>query len=200
MKIVTFRSEKYPAINIPVPDIPGLPPGSSGSMDFAMGIPYEVTIATAEAIQRHYSFFPERVKKALRLEWRDVAVVAATVPIAQSAVQTPVRAPSKAADRLSTIVDTNAEVQPLDAEPEEESPAAEIIELSDDDRDLVSVEIAKLLNKTISDAQPLLEATALNTDLNVVLRREYLNQAIAHPELQKTLKAKAAELLDLLSQ
>jgi len=80
----------------------------------------------------------------------------------------------------------------------EVTPAAEPVDLSTDDDDLVSVEVAKLKGLTIAQATPIVENTAMNDELPIELRRAYL-QAVIETRTAKAIDKLATELLETLA-
>jgi hypothetical protein len=71
--------------------------------------------------------------------------------------------------------------------------------LSDDDVDLVEVEVAKLRGLTISEAEPMIETLALNEVLPLALRVAYLTKVSETQAVQVTLRKKATELIDVIN-
>lgn len=70
--------------------------------------------------------------------------------------------------------------------------------LTDEDQELIEIEVAKLKGLTVAQALPLVQNTALNEELPVSLRRAYLKAVIATRNA-KAIDAKASELLEQLS-
>jgi hypothetical protein len=176
MKRLTINSERYPGLGLAVPQVPGAPDGTRGGFTFSAGTPYEVTNETAAAVETAISRFDERVKRHYRLTVVDLD---ASEPVA-GAVVAPATAPSKAAP----VVDS--------------APDPESFTLTDEDRDLIAVEVGKLRGLTLDKAVPMVERTAMNDEMPVVLRRAYL-QAVIDAKTAKTLNEKAAELLEVLA-
>lgn len=170
MKRLTINSTRYPGLSVPVPQVPGTPTGTRGSFTFSVGVPYEVTDETAGAVASTVATFEERVKRHYRLTVVDLDN---PEPVA-GAVAAPAAAPSKAA------------------------PAPEPITLTEEDRDLIEIEVGKLRGLTLDKAIPIVERTAMNDDMPVVLRRAYL-EAVIEAKTAKTLDKKAAELLEVLA-
>jgi lysine/ornithine N-monooxygenase len=71
----------------------------------------------------------------------------------------------------------------------------DITDLTDDDLELVEVEVEKLLGKTIKEAEPILIATGGSPHLPRTLRVLYLEEVQKHPKIQQTLKEVAEKLL-----
>lgn len=168
MKRLTLNSERYPGLGLAVPQVPGAPDGTRGGFTFSAGTPYEVTNETAAAVETAVSRFDERVRRHYRLTVVDLDT---SEPVA-GAVVAPAAAPSKA--------------------------APEPITMTDEDRDLIEVEVGKLRGLTLDKAIPMVERTAMNDEMPVVLRRAYL-QAVIEARTAKTLNEKAAELLEVLA-
>lgn len=170
MKRLTINSARYPGLGLAVPQVPGAPDGTRGGFTFSAGTPYEVTNETAAAVETAVSRFDERVRRHYRLTVVDLDT---SEPVA-GAVSAPAAAPSKAA------------------------PAPEPITLTEEDRDLIEIEVGKLRGLTLDKAIPIVERTAMNDDIPVVLRRAYL-EAVIEAKTAKTLDKKAAELLEVLA-
>jgi len=170
MKRLTINSERYPGLGLAVPQVPGAPDGTRGGFTFSAGTPYDVTNETAIAVETAISRFDERVKRHYRLTVVDLNN---PEPVA-GAVVAPAAAPSKAA------------------------PDPEPITLTDEDRELIGIEVGKLKGLTLDKAVPMVERTAMNDDMPVVVRRAYL-QAVIDAKTAKTLNEKAAELLEVLA-
>lgn len=185
---LTLSSKKYPAIQVPVPDIPGkdgaAPTLSAGDrptmVTWYQGITYQVTNRSRLAFEQAFAQFEQRIKQHYTVQWIHVPGTEALESTAE-----PVAKPS-------------------DPEtPEEQPPSfsldeinAKIEQLSDEDIDLVQVEVSKLLGKTIAEATPIVKATADNIDLSIVLRAAYLQEILDHEDIQKGLKEEAQELLE----
>jgi hypothetical protein len=102
--------------------------------------------------------------------------------------------------RLS-LVDLSTDAVAIAAPVEPEAapePVAEPFVLSDDDLELIQVEVEKLKGLTIAQSTPIIENTALNETLPVELRRAYL-QAVIDADTSKGVEKKAQELLSILS-
>lgn len=167
MKQLTISSERYPGLGAPVPQVPGAAPGTKGSFTFAVGVPYEVTDETAQAVKDLHDLMEIRVSRHFRLTIADLTpdVVAA------GAIAVPDLAPTKPDEPLV---------------------------LTDDDQDLIEVEVAKLKGLTVAAAIPIVENTAMNDELPVEVRRAYL-QAVIETRNAKAIDKRAAELLELLA-
>lgn len=175
---VIIRSQKYPSIGLVVSDRPTI--GGPGSWEFAMDVPYTVSPTVAEEIQQQIRSFRPAVRQALRV---DVQAGDSAPKVAAGAVNAPAPPPE---EQDSTVVEPEAVVEP--------------VALTDEDHDLVEVEVGKLLAKaTIAEREPLLNATAGNEDLPVSLRVAYLNAVVAADGIQQKLIATANEWLELLS-
>lgn len=168
MKRLTINSERYPGLGLAVPQVPGAPDGTRGGFTFSAGTPYDVTNETAIAVETAISRFDERVKRHYRLTVVDLNN---PEPVA-GAVVAPATAPSKA--------------------------APEPIALTEEDQELIGIEVGKLKGLTLDKAIPMVERTAMNDDMPVVVRRAYL-QAVIDAKTAKTLNEKAAELLEVLA-
>lgn len=170
MKRLTINSDRYPGLGLAVPQVPGAPDGTRGGFTFSAGTPYEVTNETAIAVETAIARFDERVKRHYRLTVVDLNN---PEPVA-GAVVAPAAAPSKAA------------------------PEPEPIALTEEDQDLIEVEVSKLRGLNLDKAIPMVERTAMNDDMPVVVRRAYL-QAVIDAKTAKTLENKAKELLEVLA-
>jgi len=77
MKQLTLNSERYPGLALPVPQVPGTPPGTRGSFTFSVGIPHEVTDETATAIADLLAGLEPRVSRHYQLTVLDLSTDAA---------------------------------------------------------------------------------------------------------------------------
>lgn len=167
--------------------------GVTGLPVFAIGQVYEITPEQKTAILGQYSGYPQRVKDSLKLNF-SADPEAPTVAIA-SPPSPPITSshlsPTPRDSEEGGIVDTAdlAELTELTETPD-------LTELSDDDLDLVIVEIGKLKGRTIAEAEPVLIATGGNPELPRALRVAYLKEVQSDSELQKGLKDIAAKLLE----
>ena len=176
MATITIQSQKYPAIGLIVSERPTI--GGPGAWEFAMGQPYTVSDAVVGEIREQIASFRPAVREVLRVE-----VQADTAPAATQAAGA-VDAPKPPPDPTSTTV-----------EPEDDA-----IAFTDDDQELIQVEVDKLLAKaTIAEREPLLNATAGNENFPMVLRKAYLEAVIAAEGMQQKLVATAKEWLELLA-
>lgn len=171
MKQLTINSQRYPGLAAPVPQVPGAPPGTSGGFTFAVGEPYEVADETAAAIQDLLARMEKRVSRHYQLTVYDLAPEA----VPEDGIATPNAPPAK---------DAIADPEPL--------------ELTDDDKALIGVEVLKLKGLTVDKATPIIENTARNTDLPVEIRRAYL-QAVIETKNAKALDKLAENLLQELA-
>lgn len=176
MKRLTINSDRYPGLGLAVPQVPGAPDGTRGGFTFSAGTPYEVTDKTAIAVETAISRFDERVRRHYRLVIVDLEI---PEPVA-GAVAAPAAAPSKSAP----VVDSEPDSEPFS--------------LTEEDQDLIAVEVGKLKGLTLDKSVPMVERTAMNDEMPVVLRRAYL-QAVIDAKTAKTLNEKAAELLEVLA-
>jgi hypothetical protein len=166
MKQLTLNSERYPGLGAPVPQVPGAPDGTSGGFTFSVGVPYEVTDETAEAIKDLLARTEERVSRHYRL----------TIMAVPGAITDAIADPAAAA-----VADVD-----------------EPIALSEEDQDLIGVEVAKLKGLTAAETKPLVDNTAGNEELPVVLRRAYL-QAVIESRPVKATSRLATEWLETLA-
>lgn len=176
MPSVTFTSDKFPGISLILPEVPGVKPPAPGSYYFSVGNAYEVSAACVPAIEEQLAGAPENVRNYIKVSVDSGVSVAATVAIADPPPPAPV-------------------VEPI-GEETIEPPVAEDVELSDDDLDLVQIEISKIVGKKIAEAEPVLIATGGAPELPKNLRQFYLQEVIKHPEIQKGLKETAQALLE----
>lgn len=144
---------------------------------YAAGNSYEITDEQMADIQKQFAGFSDTVKRDLQVYFEGGTGLAQTIGVAN-----PTPAPSAQQDA------------PLP----EEVPDISEDDLTDEDLDLVSVEVNKLLGKTVLVASPLLITTATNAKLPKTLRKFYLQEVIDHNDIQKTLKDKAQEILEQL--
>jgi len=177
MPKVTITSKHYPGISLVVPELPGVEPPTSGSHFFASGVAYDCTDATIAAIRKLFAGFEERVSSKYSIQVSGAEVSAIAV-----AVSDPVPAPTKSAESAGS----------------DETPTVieDVAELSDEDLDLIDVEISKIDGMSIKEAEPILIATGGNTELPRLLRKTYLEMVIEHPSIQKKLKDVASKLLE----
>lgn len=180
MPSVTFTSEKFPGISLILPEVPGAKPPAPGSYYFSVGNAYEVSAACVPAIEEQLAGAPENVRNYIKVSVDSGVSVASTVAIAAPPPPPPAAPP---------VVDSPGEET-------DEPPVVEDVELSDDDLDLVQVEIGKIVGKRIAEAEPVLIATGGNPELPKSLRQFYLQEVIKHPEIQKGLKETAQALLE----
>ncbi len=143
---------------------------------FASGQTYEISEEQAATIIAAYAGFDPMIKSDLRVE---VAGAGAAIE-ADSAI-------ALAVEKPATPVEI--EDSPIEAVPD-------IAELSDDDLDLIQIELGKLDGKTIAQAEPLIIKTGGNPELPRLLRVTYLKEVIAHPNIKKGLKDVAEKLLE----
>lgn len=169
MKQVTIHSDRYPGLSAPVPEAPGT--GKPSSFTFAADIAYEVSDATADALAALLESFDPRIGKHYRLSIVDLNPAVEVAPATADAI-----APS---------------------EPAEVAEPVELV-LTDEDQELIDVEVAKLKGLTVAQSLPIVQNTATNEELPVALRRAYLKAVIA-ARTAKAIDAKASELLELLS-
>ena len=140
------------------------------------GIPVEITLEQKESILTQLSTFDPPLKNSITLNFGGESDGFVDVPA-------PTPAPTESPEGGAPAVIPELE---------------QLTELSDDDSDLVDIEISKLLGKTIQEAEPVLIATGGNPDLPVLLRKTYLQRIITHDDLQKGLKAIAEKMLEQL--
>ncbi|MDA0267541.1 MAG: hypothetical protein O3A14_11420 [Cyanobacteria bacterium] len=181
MQELKINSDKYPAIGLIISDRPTI--GGPGSFEFTCGHPYAVSDAVVGEVRQQIAGFREGVRRHLTVEARAIA------PAASPAVGA-VAAPQRADEAFTE------EGEPTPVASSEASTPVEpdVGSLSDDDRELIQIEVDKLLAKdTIAEREPLLVATAGNDDLPKVLRLAYLDALIAHGDVQKGLKAIAQD-------
>jgi hypothetical protein len=137
---------------------------------FAVGVVYDITLEQAATIRSNYETFDPMIKADLKIEISGDEVVPILPAIAVPAVEPELAVPVEA--------------------------VPDVVELSDDDLDLISIEISKLNGKTIKEAEPLIIQTGGNPELPRLLRVTYLEEVQKHPEVQKTLKEVAEKLLE----
>jgi len=138
------------------------------SFTFAADIAYEVSDATAAALAALLESFDPRIGKHYRLSIADLSPAVETAPATADAI-----APSEPVETVELV-------------------------LTDEDQELIDVEVAKLKGLTVAQSLPIVQNTATNEELPVALRRAYLNAVIASRNA-KAIDAKASELLELLS-
>jgi hypothetical protein len=149
-------------------------PFAEGIPTLSMDTPYPITDEQKESILRQYATFPDRVKSRLRLQFSDGIVE----PAIAAAVQTPL---------TPTALEIDLDEPPI---------VEDLTSLSDEDLDLINVEVSKLIGKPVADTQPILVATGGDPEQPKLLRSTYLKEVIAHPEIKKTLKDVAAKMLE----
>lgn len=172
MPVVTVVSSKFPGISLLCPQAPDTFEAIRGSYYFYVGVPRRVTEETKEAIANQYQNFPLPVSGSLRIQYGNDDGEAIVTP--------PPLLPAQTLDSLRP--------DPVEVE-------AELTTLTEEDVDLINVEVHKLLNKGVAEAETLLRKTTENPDLQLLLRQEYLRTAIAHKDLQKHVKITATNLL-----
>lgn len=177
MQLVKLNSRKFPGISIILPDRPN-PPGGRGSFEFAMGIEYTLSDASALAVREALNSFPRAVKSNISMQVRPIEIVQPAEPVA-AAIAAPV--PAAAASDVGA---------PAEPDP---------VELADSDLELISIEVEKLHDKTVAQGKPIIEATAGNEELPLQIRKSYLDAVVADPELQKGMKETAQDWLEVLS-
>lgn len=182
MPDILFTSTKFPGIALFCPVKPD-PTEKQGTFHFSCGIRYTVTEETLEAIRDQLAQAPNPVSEAISLQ----VYGSSTVKAAKKAVLEKV-----------TVVDDEPSLA-IDLEDEDDIPTEiEPFELTEEDEELIEIEISKLKGKTVAKAEPLLSAIALNTDLHSELRKLYLERVLKSEDLQKSLKDTAKEALQLL--
>ncbi|MCD8487882.1 MAG: hypothetical protein LRZ84_14390 [Desertifilum sp.] len=179
MSEILFTSKKFPGIALYCPVRPDT--GQPGTFHFDCGIKYAVEPETVVELKRQLESSPNPVKSAITLQVYSHSVI-------NPAVKTAI--PPEPA--FSSDLDDEDDEEELISEP------LEPFELNEEDEDLIEIEVSKLKNKTVAQAEPLLTALALNNDLHVELRKLYLNRVLGEPTLQKRLKDAATEALELL--
>lgn len=142
----------------------------AGVPQLLAGVTVDVTHEQVNAIQTRMAGWDESMRKSVRLQW-ELDPIPAVVPVKPTV---PVVIPPP--------------------KPEEEP-----FVLSDEDRDLIEIEINKILGLTILLAEPLVLKTALSPDLPLGLRIEYLKALIAHPNAKRGIKDVAEKLLEQLT-
>lgn len=172
MPTITISSDKFPGISFNCPQIPNLPE-QKGSHYFAVGTPYEVTEETLAAIQSQLASSPESVTNELRI---NVSGNGST-PATTAAVTAPPPPPA-----------------PSKEDEGETPPVEEVTSLTDEDLDLIEVEISKLIGKGLPESQAQLVATGGNEELPKAVRVAYLDKVVAHPQIKKALKEVATNL------
>ncbi|MBD2019332.1 hypothetical protein H6F43_03930 [Leptolyngbya sp. FACHB-36] len=183
MQEITFSSEKFPGISLVCPQIPGHP-NHTGSHYFAVGVPYLITEETEQAIERQFVAFPLEVKNYISF----------TVSGSSNSPAPVVMLPqSRDVQRVD-----DPEHPPIEPQLELADEAAPDIEgeLNADDQDLINVEVGKLLNKTIAEAEPQLIKTGGAPELPRKLRVAYLQTVMQHSQVRKGLKEVAEKLLE----
>lgn len=182
MKRITLASKRYPGIHIAdAPQVPGAPSNTPGDFLLAVDTAMEVTDETCAHVRALLDRTPERVSRHFSLSVVDLA------PAAESAVPAPKPQPAKS--------------DPV-PEPEIESAEVEVLtELSEDDLDLIQIELGKIANKTIAEAKPTVTKLAGNPDIPLLLRQEYLKEILKDEmdTFQKGLKDHVQDLLDDIS-
>lgn len=136
---------------------------------------YQVSQITLDFVRKTLGSYPERVMRYLTVQISE--------PAPSIAIASPPPPPA------------HGEAIAPESTPE---PEPELIELTDEDRDLIEVEIAKIDKLTVSQAEPIMISTATAVHLPVAVRRAYLEAAIAHDGIQKSLKTTASKLLEQL--
>lgn len=174
MKQLIISSDFYTSgFDFPVPQMPGAPAGTAGVFLFAFGKPYPVTDETAIAVQQAYQGYPARVQDRLTLSITPLP--------GEGVIEGAIAAPAAMPESV---------VAPATPEP---------LALTEEDHELIEIEVAKIDGLTIAKARPVVEATAMSDELPVELRRAYLQALIDGPGLQQGLKDFAGDLLDVLS-
>lgn len=153
----------------------------------AAGAAYEIDEANAQKLKDamgHLSRFNPNIAKNIKLQFSGL----------ESAVAVAVAKPAAPVPRVSeaTLEAAAPPVETISGEDLVDAP----IELTEEDRELIEIELDKLKGKTISDAEPILIATAGNPELPKELRKAYLETAIAAPDIKKGLKDVAEKLLE----
>lgn len=177
---LTINSSKYPGISLVVPEIPGVIPPTPGSHYFASGVAYDCSEATVNEIRRLMAGFEPRVSQAFSIQ------VLGDRPVVAAAVADPPLPPSK------TDAEESADSAGLDAG------ADDVEELTEEDIELIKIEIDKIDALTIAKAEPILVATGGNPEIPLKIRKAYLEEIATHPTIQKTLKDVAARMLEQL--
>lgn len=186
MPVIQLFSKKFPGISLICPQIPGTDPPQSGSHYFTVGYSYEVTDETKAAIEKQFAGFPPAVSSEISIHVES-GLTAATVAIAP---------PPPATQSNNTEDKTN----PSEAgESQDDEPNVDdVLDLSEEDEELIEVEVSKLLGKTVAEAEPQLIQTGGNPELPKKLRTVYLDQVIQNSKIQKSLREIAAKLKEQL--
>lgn len=167
---ISLASREYEKMDFFCPQLPS-DPSNSGNFQFRLdGSIYDVTEATIAEIEKQLANWLPHISRAIRLtKYTDDAVVDAPV------VEVP--------------AEVVAEVIP---------PAAPVETLSDGEYDEIAKAVELLDDKTIAEAQPILEAQAADESKSLLWRRTYLEEVSTDSDLQKTLNQVAANLLEAL--
>jgi len=171
MPQVEFSSKRFPGISLLCPQIPTAPE-LSGTFQFTVGHSYEVTDETLASLVQQMERLPTFFKDDIQMSGAPAIAGAPTVV-------TP-SAPPAALDEVG------------------DAPVADITDLTDEDLELVEIEVGKLLGKTVKEAEPILVATGGSPHLPRTLRVLYLEEVQKHADIQKALKDTAAKLLEQL--
>lgn len=139
------------------------------------GVPLEVTDEEKRRILDQFAGFQHSVQQNIRLSFSGESVDAAFVP---AIAVVPLRSPALEVFDVNNL-----------------PPAVEdLTVLSDEDIDLVEIEVSKLHGKTVAEAEPFLIATGGNIELPRLLRIAYVDAVIANPDIAKSLKKTAERL------
>lgn len=142
------------------------------------GVSVEVTEEEKQKILAQFAGFQHSVQQNIRLSFSGDVETAST--------------PAIAVVPVVPLTSTPA-VEVFDAN--NLPPAVEdLTELSDEDLELVEIEVAKLHGKTVAEAEPFVIATGGNIELPRLLRVAYVDAIIASPEIAKSLKKTAEKL------
>jgi hypothetical protein len=170
MPKIQITSSKYPSIGLLCPQIPERPE-MAGTFQFQIGTTYAVTDETYSSLGAQVANMPPYIGD-LRLVLVSEDSGTAEVVTAPA----PATVPEIADDPVVHVPD--------------------ITELTDEDIDLVGIEVGKLLGLTVKQAEPILVATGGSPDLPRTLRVLYLEEVQKHPDVQKSLKDVAEKLLE----
>lgn len=174
----TLKSNKFPGMTLFCPDEPDTLRPVPGSYMFHVDTPRTVTEATKGAIVSQTYNFPAEVRSHIDLIFTDSVDLPASSAPAKVAVESDDSPVDSSASSPSTLL------------PEEP------IALTDEDIDLIQVEISKLEGKPAAEAEPLLIATGGSETLPRAIRVKYLEMVSDRQGLPKSLKVVAKKLLE----
>lgn len=160
-----------PKITVTSDKYPGAAFALPNSPFFSVGVPYEITEEEKGEILKQYGNYDYSVRQAMTLQFTDSVVP----PEVTLAIETPA-----------------IEVEVVDAS----TPVEDLVELSEEDKELIQMEVAKLYGKTSAEAEPFVITTGNNIDFPRILRVEYLKAVMADRKLPRAVKTVAEKTLE----